>query len=148
MPIHLYQLSTNDAKFIRVFNKKKYRQARKGEGEGDVKPSRFWLHTARAGRERLPSRPSPSPCLSCLQSSNETRYSSTHSPRSLWYNAFTSGSPWYLMLLSMVFRTDLLSWKRMSVFPRTWVRMRPDLVRTGAPFPERPKDRASWKKTG
>lgn len=59
MPIHLYQLSTNDAKFIRVFNKKKYRQARKGEGEGDVKPSRFWLHTARAGRERLPSRRNP-----------------------------------------------------------------------------------------
>ncbi len=68
-------------------------------------------------------------------------------PRSLWYCALTSGSIWYLMALLMELRTDPLSWNRISGLPRREVRRRPDLVRTGAPYPGRPKESTSCNKT-
>lgn len=66
-----------------------------------------------------------------------------HLPRSLPYWFLISVGVAYLMLLMMDFCTDLSSWNLISGFPTTVVRKRPDVVRTGAPYPGLPNDKAS-----
>jgi len=66
-----------------------------------------------------------------------------YSPSSRWYLVLISGSAWYLILCRMVFCTDSLFWNRISGLPWMTVRRRPERVRTGAPYPGRPKAKAS-----